>query len=175
MFKKFTRCQVVLIHPLTSHVLVQAVLNQADNAGPTGVLLFIATYAVSCVFLIPASVLTLGAGALYGPVLGTAVVSASSTTGCVLAFLASRYLVRPFAEKQLAQQPLFESLQKRIPERGAKLVLLLRLTPVVPFGLLNYACGALLRTVHICSGSRVGCRSADSAGVARNTIGGQSR
>lgn len=129
-------------------VCVQGVLSQADSAGPTGVLLFIAAYAVSCVFLIPASVLTLGAGAVYGPVLGTAVVSASSTIGCVLAFLASRYVVRPFAEKQLAQQPLFESLQKRIPERGGKLVLLLRLTPVVPFGLLNYACGKLLSHFH---------------------------
>lgn len=134
-----------------SIAVVQAVVNQAENAGPSGVLLFIAAYAISCVFLIPASVLTLGAGAVYGPVLGTAVVSASSTTGCVLAFLASRYLVRPFAEKQLAEQPLFESLQKRIPERGAKLVVLLRLTPVVPFGLLNYACGTLLGTAIMCA------------------------
>lgn len=93
--------------------------------------------------LVPASVLTLGAGALYGPVIGTVVVSAASTTGCTLAFLSSRYLIRPLAEDRLNQNSLFQALQRRIPERGAKLVLLLRLTPLVPFGLLNYMCGEL--------------------------------
>jgi uncharacterized membrane protein YdjX (TVP38/TMEM64 family) len=122
--------------------LVQAVLSQADSAGPAGALLFIAAYAIASVLLVPASILTLGAGAIYGPVLGTLVVSAAATSGCTLAFLCSRYVVRPFAEERLASSKLFRSLEKRIPERGAKLVLLLRLTPVVPFSLLNYMCGA---------------------------------
>jgi uncharacterized membrane protein YdjX (TVP38/TMEM64 family) len=128
-------------------VEVQAILSQADSAGPTGVLLFVAAYAISTVLFVPASVLTLGAGAIYGPVLGTAVVSSASTTGCILAFLASRYLVRPIAEDRLADQRLFKALQKRIPERGAKLVLLLRLTPLVPFSLLNYMCGEALASI----------------------------
>eukprot|EP00892_Ulva_mutabilis_P007715 jgi/Ulvmu1/5315/UM022_0109.1 len=121
--------------------LLQSVLSQVDSAGPAGALVFIAAYAIASVLLVPASVLTLGAGALYGPVIGTLVVSAASTTGCTLAFLSSRYLIRPLAEERLNENKLFKALQKRIPERGPKLVLLLRLTPVVPFGLLNYMCG----------------------------------
>lgn len=108
-----------------------------------GAVVFIAAYAIASVLLIPASVLTLGAGALYGPVIGTLIVSAASTTGCTLAFLSSRYLIRPLAEERLNSNKLFKALQQRMPERGAKLVLLLRLTPVVPFGLLNYMCGTV--------------------------------
>jgi uncharacterized membrane protein YdjX (TVP38/TMEM64 family) len=71
-------------------------------------------------------------------------VSIASTTGCTLAFLTSRYLARPFAESKLQNNALFRAIDRRIPERGSKLVLLLRLSPVVPFSVLNYMCGAAI-------------------------------
>jgi uncharacterized membrane protein YdjX (TVP38/TMEM64 family) len=92
----------------------------------------------------PAAVFTLGAGSAFGVVHGTVLASAGSTLGCALAFLISRYAARPFAQKGLSGNRLYKRLETRIPERGAKLVFLLRLTPLVPFSVLNYMCGALL-------------------------------
>ena len=131
---------------------MQSVLQQAQSSGPLGALLFVAAYATSTVLFVPASVLTLGAGAVYGPVTGTALVSVASTTGCCLAFVISRYVARPLAERRLAGNALFGKVQKQIPERGAKLVVLLRLTPVVPFTLLNYMCGTCCFTTTASAG-----------------------
>jgi uncharacterized membrane protein YdjX (TVP38/TMEM64 family) len=121
---------------------VQATIDQAEQAGWLGAAGFIAVYAVSAVFLVPASVLTLGAGAVYGPLKGTAVVSAASTLGSLLAFLNSRYLARPLAQRVVQRNASLKSLDEALPREGAKLVLLLRLSPLVPYTLLNYACGA---------------------------------
>jgi uncharacterized membrane protein YdjX (TVP38/TMEM64 family) len=127
-------------------VHVQSVLSQAQGSGPVGALVFVAAYAVATVVLVPASVLTLGAGAVYGAGKGTALVSVASTMGCTAAFLVSRYVARPFVERRLEGNRIFQNVQRKIPERGAQLVFLLRLTPTVPFTLLNYMCGTLHRS-----------------------------
>ena len=136
--------------------VLQGVPQQAAQLGPTGDLLYIAVYAVSTAFFMPASVLTLGAGAVYGVLHGTALASVGSTLGCALAFVIARYLARPLVQQRLQQNRMFQNLERKIPERGAKLVALLRLTPLVPFSLLNYASGArqclraCVRTLYIC-------------------------
>lgn len=71
-------------------------------SGYLGPLIYAAAYTTSTVLLFPASVLTLAAGFLFGPLKGTAVVSASSTAGACLAFLVSRYLARPLVESKVA-------------------------------------------------------------------------
>ena len=121
--------------------LLQGIVDQAAALGPLGDVIFVCTYALAVTLFIPASVLTLGAGGAYGTLHGTALASAGSTLGCALSFVVSRYLARPLAEERLKGNKLFQRLEKQVPERGAKLVLLLRLTPLVPFGLLNYMCG----------------------------------
>lgn len=120
---------------------MQAVVDQ--SVGPYGSLIFVATYSTATLFLVPASVLTLGAGAVYGPVYGTALVSLASTLGSILAFLTARYVARPIVEQKLQGSSLFQNLERRVLQRGAQLVLLLRLTPLVPFAPLNYMCGEL--------------------------------
>ncbi len=62
----------------------------AGDASVGGSLTFIAVYALATVLLFPASVLTLAAGALFGPIQGTVLVSIASTLGAALAFLVSR-------------------------------------------------------------------------------------
>ena len=62
----------------------------ASESGLLGPAAFIAIYAAATVLLFPASVLTLAAGALFGPLEGTAYVSVASTLGAALAFLVSR-------------------------------------------------------------------------------------
>ena len=116
------------------------------SAGPAGPVLFAAAYAVAVAALVPAAPLTLLAGALFGPVVGTAVVSAGATTGATLAFLLARGAAAPALEKVLAGRPAWDSARSALSAAsasGAKLVFLLRLSPLIPFSLSNYALGAL--------------------------------
>jgi uncharacterized membrane protein YdjX (TVP38/TMEM64 family) len=76
---------------------------------------------------------------MAGPLQGTALVSLASTTGACAAFLVGRYLARPWAESRLAALPRFAAIDEGVAREGAKIVLLLRLSPLVPFNLLNYA------------------------------------
>ncbi|WIA15201.1 hypothetical protein OEZ85_001881 [Tetradesmus obliquus] len=110
-------------------------------SGYLGPLIYAGAYAAATVLLFPASLLTLGAGYLFGPLKGTALVSASATLGASLAFLVSRYIARPAVEERLQSYPKFQAVYENISKDGAKLVLLLRLSPLVPFSLLNYGLG----------------------------------
>ena len=120
---------------------IQSVETTVTAAGSAGPIIFIASYAVATVVLIPASALTLAAGFLYGTIQGTAVVSAASTLGATLAFLISRYLARPFVLRKLQGYPKLAAVQSKVSADGANVVFLLRLSPLVPFTLLNYALG----------------------------------
>ncbi|KAI8471588.1 MAG: snare associated Golgi protein-domain-containing protein [Monoraphidium minutum] len=112
-----------------------------SRSGYLGPLIFVGAYAGATVLLFPASLLTLGAGYLFGPLAGTALVSLASTTGATLAFLVSRYLARPLVEERLRAYPKFGAVDAAISREGAKVVLLLRLSPLFPFNLLNYFLG----------------------------------
>jgi uncharacterized membrane protein YdjX (TVP38/TMEM64 family) len=105
-----------------------------------GPLVFGVVYAVAAL-LVPASVLTLGAGFAFGVVLGTVVVSLSSVTTAALAFGLGRTLARGWVEAKVAANPKFRAIDRAVAENGFKIVLLTRLSPVFPFLLLNYAYG----------------------------------
>ena len=117
-----------------------SVLEQlVQDAGAAGPLVFIVAYVAATVLLVPGSVLTLAAGFLFGPALGTAVVSVASTAGAAAAFLVGRYAARPAVERRIAGNPRWAAVDAAIGRQGAKVVLLLRLSPLFPFTLLNYA------------------------------------
>ncbi|PNW87742.1 hypothetical protein CHLRE_01g000250v5 [Chlamydomonas reinhardtii] len=123
--------------------LAAAAIAAVTSSGWAGPAVFVGLYVAATVLLFPASVLTLAAGALYGPAAGTALVSLASTTGAAAAFLVSRYLARPWVEDKLRDQPRFRAALRGVGSgsSGAYVVFLLRLSPLVPFNLLNYACG----------------------------------
>lgn len=100
---------------------------------------FIALYVVVGVLLVPASLLTLAAGALFGLLQGVIMVSVASVIAAVVAFLIGRGFARHHARRLVGQMPKFMALDKAIGERGFLVVLLTRLSPVFPFGLQNYA------------------------------------
>lgn len=77
--------------------LASQLLDAVRNAGPLAPLIFIGVYIVACVAFIPGSVLTLGAGAVFGVVQGTVLVSIGSVLGATAAFLVARYLAREWA------------------------------------------------------------------------------
>ena len=112
-----------------------------DSLGVWGPVAFILGYAVAVVAFVPGSLLTLAAGAIFGVGRGTALVLVAATLGASAAFLISRYLARASIERRLAGNERFAAIDRAIEHQGRKIVLLLRLSPVFPFTLLNYALG----------------------------------
>lgn len=112
-----------------------------ERLGGWGPALFIAGYAVATVAFVPGSLLTLAAGVLFGVRAGTAYVFAGATLGSAAAFLIARHLARTRFERRVARDPRFLAVSRAIAEDGARIVLLLRLSPVFPYNLLNYALG----------------------------------
>jgi uncharacterized membrane protein YdjX (TVP38/TMEM64 family) len=96
-------------------------------------------YVAASVLLVPGVLLAWGAGYLFGPWVGTAAVSAGSTLGAAAAFGVGRRLARGLVEARLGQNPQVRALDAAVGEHGFKVVLLLRLSPVVPYNLVNYA------------------------------------
>ena len=117
------------------------ILEWIDQFGIWGPILFILIYATAAVFFIPGSALTLGAGALFGVVKGTILVSLASTLGAALAFLIGRYVARDWVAKKVEENPKFKAVDEAVGREGWKIVALTRLSPVFPYTFLNYAYG----------------------------------
>lgn len=129
----------------------------AREAGPGGALAFALAYVLATVLLVPASVLTVGAGAVWGPGWGTAIVLPSATLGASLAFLLGRSVLRDRVDAWTAERPVFAAVDAAVAEGGLTTVLLIRLSPLFPFNMTNYALGATsLRLRDYVVGSFVG-------------------
>lgn len=109
--------------------------------GPAGGVLYAAVYIVGTALFFPGLPLTLGAGFIYGAVIGTLVVSPASVAGASLAFLIARYIARDWVARRLKKYPQAATIDRAIEKNGFKVVVLLRLQPVLPFNMLNYALG----------------------------------
>ena len=95
--------------------------------------IFIAAYVIVCVTLLPGSALTILAGVLWTNVfLAFAIVSAASTIGATVAALLGRTLLRKWVVKKISQYPKFLVVESAV-SRTSWLVLLLRLSPVIPY------------------------------------------
>ncbi len=108
--------------------------------GAAGYIVYTLGYGVIGTFL-PASILTLGAGALFGVVGGTIVVAIGATIAATLAFLLARTILRKRVERWAADHPKFRAIDRAIAREGAKIVVLVRLSAVFPFLFVNYAFG----------------------------------
>lgn len=124
-----------------SQIALQQVFTQLQQWGWGGVLAFIGLYILATVALIPGSLLTLGAGLLYGIVQGTLYVFVGASLGATAAFLIGRYWARNWVAQKLQNQPKFQAIDRAVKQQGFKVVLLTRLSPIFPFTLLNYAFG----------------------------------
>jgi uncharacterized membrane protein YdjX (TVP38/TMEM64 family) len=121
--------------------LVAGLEAQMRGAGALGMAAYVAVYALATVFMVPGSLLTLLAGMVYGLVVGAALVIPASLTGATLAALLGRTLLRGWVEAKVSERPKIRALDQAIGREGFKMVMLLRLSPVLPFTLLNYALG----------------------------------
>jgi uncharacterized membrane protein YdjX (TVP38/TMEM64 family) len=121
--------------------LLKAALDWIGELGPWGPVMFVGLYVVATVLFVPGSVLTLGAGAVFGVALGSVCVSISATLGATAAFLVGRYLARDAIARKIEKNEKFATIDRAVAGEGWKIVLLTRLSPVFPFTLLNYAFG----------------------------------
>jgi uncharacterized membrane protein YdjX (TVP38/TMEM64 family) len=112
-----------------------------NGLGVWGPVVFIAGYAVAVVAFVPASLLTLAAGAIFGISKGVVIVFIAAVLGSTAAFLIARYLARGAIEQRIAGNARFAAIDRAVGAEGRKIVFLLRLSPVFPFTLLNYALG----------------------------------
>lgn len=112
-----------------------------SSLGALGPIAYVLTYALATVALIPGSILTIAAGALFGIAEGTVYALLGATLGAVAAFLVSRHAARRQVERRIGADPRFERLDRAVGRAGLKVVFLLRLSPIFPFTLLNYALG----------------------------------
>ena len=109
--------------------------------GAAGIFIFIGVYAAATVLLAPGAILTIGAGFAFGLWKGFLAVSAGATLGAALAFLVARFIARDKIEAMAKGNEKFRKIDSAIGQQGAKLVFLLRLSPVIPFNLSNYFYG----------------------------------
>lgn len=110
-----------------------------SDAGILGPVIFMLLYIAGTVFFFPGSVLTLAGGALFGPVWGTFFNLTAATIGAIISFVAARYLAHDWVEKKTGGR--LKSLKQGVEGEGWKFVAFVRLVPLFPFNLLNYALG----------------------------------
>jgi uncharacterized membrane protein YdjX (TVP38/TMEM64 family) len=121
--------------------LIVALAERLRQTGAGGVALFIAIYVVAEIVLVPGSLLTLAAGFAYGPIGGLLVASPASVLAAIAAFLMGRTVLRDWARRQIDKSAKARALNRAIGGNAFKLILLLRLSPLIPFNILNYALG----------------------------------
>ena len=122
-------------------VLLQHSLEWVDSLGSIAPIAFIGIYIIATIAFLPAFVLTLGAGVLFGVGWGSIHVFVGATFGSIAAFLVGRYLVRNWVAHKIAGNDKFSAIDRAVGKEGLKIVILTRLSPIFPFNLLNYAFG----------------------------------
>ncbi|MFC1705937.1 TVP38/TMEM64 family protein [Planctomycetota bacterium] len=122
--------------------LLQGLLDFVQDMGPWGPPVLTAAYILACVLFLPGSVLTLAAGFLFGLGTGVVVVIAGSNVGAWASFLIGRTVGRGWIEEKTARNQRFRAIDQAVRNEGLKIVFLTRLSPVLPFNLLNFGFGA---------------------------------
>ncbi len=112
-----------------------------EGLGALGPAVFVAGYAAAVVGFVPGSLLTLAGGALFGVARGVVYVFAAAVLGSTVSFLIARHLARDAVARRIEGDARFRAIDRAIGEQGRRIVFLLRLSPVFPFSLLNYALG----------------------------------
>ena len=118
---------------------VEALENWVSDAGAAGPLVFMLIYIIGTIFFLPGSFLTLAGGALFGPVWGTFYNLTGATIGAIISFIVARYIGHDWVEKQSGNR--LKALSEGVETDGWKYVAFVRLVPLFPFNILNYALG----------------------------------
>jgi len=118
-----------------------ALIAGLQGLGGVGIALFAVVYVFAIAVAIPGSVLTMAAGFAWGPGWGFLIVSPVSIVGATLAFLIGRHLLRDRVAAWIAQSSRLQAIDDAVAAHGTVMVMLLRLSPIMPFNVLNYVMG----------------------------------
>jgi len=132
---------VLAIQSLNLQVWLPVVLRRVESLGVWAPIAFVCIYVVATLYLIPGSLLTLGAGVLFGVVLGSIYTFVGASLGAIAAFFVGRSVARKWVAQQIEENEKFQAVDQAVAREGFKIVLLTRLSPVLPFTWLNYAFG----------------------------------
>ena len=121
--------------------LLDNLLLRIQSLGYISAIAFILLYIVATIALVPGSILTLGAGVVFGVVWGSVYVLIGAIIGETFAFLLGRYLARDWIARKIQHNQTFATLDRALNQEGIKIILLTRLSPIFPFSLLNYVFG----------------------------------
>jgi uncharacterized membrane protein YdjX (TVP38/TMEM64 family) len=131
----------ILVWRVDLQPILLPVLQMIDQFGFWAPVAFILFFTVATVFFMPGSILSMGAGAMFGLFQGSIIAWLGAVSGATAAFLVGRYLARQWVERKIKGHPKYIAIDKAVGEEGWKIVLLTRLAPIFPFKLLNYAFG----------------------------------
>ncbi len=120
-------------------ISIESLIAWVGQLGWVAPLVFIACYAIATVFFLPGLIFTLAGGVLFGPLFGTLYNLTGATIGATLAFITSRYIAHDWAAQRTGKR--LRQLVEGVEEEGWRFVAFVRLVPLIPFNLLNYALG----------------------------------
>jgi len=129
------------VSSLNLQEFLQNALQWINSLGAIGGIVFIGIYIIATLAFLPAALLTLGAGVIFGVTWGSIYVFIGATLGAIAAFLGGRYLAQGWVKEKISSYKKFAIIDKAVSKEGLKIVLLVRLSPLFPFNLLNYAFG----------------------------------
>jgi len=160
--------------------ILPAMTDWVRGAGLWAPVLFVAVYAAACVAFVPASLLTLAAGALFGLWTGIGLVAAGASLGAAASFLIGRYVARRRVERWLSHDPRLAALDTTVGNDGRRIMFLLRLSPAFPFSAMNYALGLtgvrftdfLIAMIGILPGTTLYVYAGTVAGAVASAAGG---
>ncbi len=118
-----------------------SVLDWTHSLGGWGLIVVAAVYVLACLLLLPGSILTLVTGFLFGVPVGVLTASIGANFGACAAFFVGRTVARDRIARKIADNPKFVAFDAAVGKDGFRIVLLLRLSLVFPFNILNYALG----------------------------------
>ena len=130
---------IVAAFLLRERLSVEALTDLVGQLGWLAPLAFIAGYAIATVFFLPGVLFTLAGGVLFGPFYGTLYNLTGATLGATLAFLLARFLAYDWVAQRTGKR--LRQLVEGVEEEGWRFVAFVRLVPLFPFNLLNYALG----------------------------------
>jgi uncharacterized membrane protein YdjX (TVP38/TMEM64 family) len=117
----------------------EAITAWVERSGMWGPAVFIGIYTIAPALFLPGSILTLAGGALFGPLAGAVFSLTGATIGATVAFLVARYLAADWVERGVSGR--LQDIKEGVEREGWRFVAFVRLVPLFPFNLLNYALG----------------------------------
>src|SRR5712691_11674487 len=117
-----------------------------DQLGHWSLVAYVAVYAVSTVMFVPGAIFGIAGGAIFGPILGSALNLIGATLGATLAFLVARYMAGNWIERKAGRR--LARFVAGVEAEGWRFVAMVRLIPLFPFNLTNYVLGLTRIPLH---------------------------